>query len=121
MTPMQKVDVLRAACCVAGIDGQPNPAEQAVIQKLAGEVGVGKASLDAMIARGASDPDFHEEQFRVLKADPQDSLAALLEVAMADGTISAEETDVLRALSQNLGISNELFEELISQVSKMLR
>lgn len=120
MTPMQKVDVLRAACCVAGIDGQPNEAEKVVIQKLAAEVGVGQASLEAMIERGATDPDFHQEQFRVLKTDPQESLAALLEVAMADGTISNEETAVLKALSEKLNVPTEVFQQLIGKVKGML-
>jgi len=99
MTPMQKVDVLRAACCVAGIDGAPTPSELKVIDKLAADVGVGRASLEAMIARGATDPSFHEEQFRVLKASPQESIAALLEVAMADGELSENETAVLKSLA----------------------
>lgn len=117
MTPLQKVDVLRAACCVAGVDGQPNEAEMGVIQKLADEVGVGQASLEAMIARGSSDPDFHHQQFRVLKQDPQESLAALIEVAKADGTLSPEEIGVLKALSEKLELSSEIFEQLIGNVS----
>lgn len=121
MTPMQRVDVLRAACCVAGIDGQPNENEIKVINKLAAEVGVGRASLEAMIERGATDPNFHEEQFRVLNADPQATMAALLEVAMADGSVSDEETRVLRALSSRLSVTEEVFNELISNVSKMLK
>ena len=120
MTPMQKVDVLRAACCVAGIDGTPNPTERKVIDKLAADVGVGQASLEAMIQRGATDPNFHEEQFRVLKSDPQQSIAALLEVAMADGKITENETAVLRALAGKLSIPDETFEQLMGSVHKML-
>lgn len=121
MTPMQKVDILRAACCVAGIDGDISDAERTVIQKLASEVGVGKASMEAMISRGLSDKKFHEEQFRVLKSEPQQSMAALLEVAMADGGISDGETQVLKSLSQKLDISPEVFQQLIINVEKMLR
>lgn len=120
MTPMQKVDVLRAACCVAGIDGEPNESERAVINKLAAEVGVGRASLEAMIARGATDPKFCEEQFCVLKADPKQSMAALLEVAMADGVISEDETQVLKSLADQLAIAEEVFEGLIESVGQML-
>lgn len=120
MTPMQRVDVLRAACCVAGIDGQPNDAERAVIDKLAAEVGVGAASLNAMVERGATDPNFHEEQFRVLKADPQQTMAALLEVAMADGKISENESGVLKALSGKLNVPADVFDQLMSSVSKMM-
>lgn len=121
MTPMQKVDILRAACCVAGQDGEINAAERVVIDKLANEVGVGKASLEAMVARGVRDPNFHKEQFRVLKSDPQETMAALLEVAMADGEINPGEKQVLQALSEKLDVSPELFEQLMVNVSKMLK
>ena len=121
MTPMQKVDVLRAACCVAGIDGPPKDSERLVIDKLAAEVGVGQASLEAMIDRGATDPNFHEEQFRVLKSDPQKSMAALLEVAMADGNISDDEKTVLRALAGRLEVAPDVFEQLMSNIGKMLK
>lgn len=120
MTPMQKVDVLRAACCVAGIDGTPTDSERKVIDKLAADVGVGRASLEAMIDRGATDPNFHEEQFRVLRADPQQSIAALLEVAMADGKLTENETAVLHALAGKLGIPDGTFTKLIGNVNKML-
>lgn len=119
MTPMEKVDLLRAACCVAGVDGKLEEPEQAVVNRLAADVGVGQASLQAMIERGVRDPDFHKEQFRVLKADPQQSMAVLLEVALADGKISDGETDVLRALSQKLSVPGEVFEELIMNVKGM--
>lgn len=120
MTPMQKVDILRAACCVAGIDGQTTDAEKAVIDKLAKDAGVGRASVEAMIERGATDPNFHEEQFRVLKEDPHESMAALLEVAMADGQLSPAESEVLRSLSQKLSVPPEVFDQLVSSVSQML-
>ena len=120
MNPMQKVDVLRAACCVAGIDGQPNNAERVVIDKLAGEAGVGQASLNAMIDRGATDPEFHREQFCILKAQPQKTMAALLEVAMADGHLSENETNVLRALSEKLSVPTNVFEQLLSNINNML-
>jgi len=120
MTPMQRVDVLRAACCVAGIDGTPSESERKVIDRLAAGVGVGRASLEAMFERGATDPNFHEEQFRVLKSSPQESIAALLEVAMADGKLTENETAVLKALADKLGIGDDTFAKLISNVLEIL-
>ena len=119
MTPMQKVDVLRAACCVAGIEGNIKDSEFRIIDRLADEVGVGKASLDAMIDRGKRDPEFHREQFKVLKADPQESMAILLEVALADGAITDRETSVLRALSEHLEVPANVFEQLIANCKQM--
>lgn len=118
MTPMEKVDLLRAACCVAGIDGKVEEPEFAVIQRLASEVGVGQASMHAMIDRGIRDPEFHKVQFRILKADPEKSMAVLLEVALADGKITDAETGVLRALSEKLNVPSEVFETLITNLKK---
>ena len=119
MTPMEKVDLLRAACCVAGIDGQLGEHERAILDRLAGDVGVGLASLEAMIDRGKRDPEFHKEQFRVLKVDPQQSMATLLQVALADGQISTGETSVLKALSEKLDVPDEVFDQLIQKAQEM--
>lgn len=120
MTPMQKVDILRAACCVAGCDGEISEHELHLIQKMAAEVGVGNASLEAMLTRAVSDPDFHREQFRVLKSDPQDSLAELFEVALADGGLNRQEIEVLRALAGKLEVPATQFDELIGRVRDQL-
>lgn len=113
MTPMEKVDLLRAACCVAGIDGKVEEPERAVIERLASEVGVGQASMNAMIDRGVRDPDFYKMQFRILKADPEKSMSVLLEVALADGKITDAETHVLRGLSEKLNVPGEVFDKLM--------
>ena len=120
MTPTQKIDLLRAACCVAGVDGDASEAEMKVIDKLVRETGVGKASLQAMIDRSIKDHDFYKEQFRVLKANPGESITYLLQVAMADGKLTDGEIHILEKLSQNLDIPPEDFQKLISQVTKML-
>ena len=116
MLPIQRLDILRAACCVAGIDGDANEAQAAVLKRLAREVGVGKASLDAMIERAESDKTFHEEQFKVLEFEPKTTMAILLEVALADGQLSASEADVLRILAGRLKIDSGMFEQLLNEV-----
>jgi tellurite resistance protein len=116
MLPIQRLDILRAACCVAGIDGDANEAQAAVLNRLAREVGVGKASLGAMIERAETDKTFHEEQFKVLEFEPKTTMATLLEVALADGELSASEADVLRILAGRLKIDSGMFEQLLDQV-----
>lgn len=116
MLPIQRLDILRAACCVAGIDGDANEAQAAVLNRLAREVGVGKASLGAMIERAETDKTFHEEQFKVLEFEPKTTMATLLEVALADGELSSSEADVLRILAGRLKIDSAMFEQLLDQV-----
>ncbi len=113
MLPIQKLDILRAACCVAGIDGEANEAQTAVLERLAKEVGVGKASLSAMIERAETDQTFHEEQFKVLKFEPKVTMATLLEVALADGELSEPEINVLRILGGRVGMADQTFDELV--------
>lgn len=116
MLPIQRLDILRAACCVAGIDGSANDAEAAVLKRLAREVGVGKASLNAMIERAETDETFHEEQFKVLEFEPKTTMATLLEVALADGELSDSEADVLRILAGRLHIDAAMFDQLLVEV-----
>ena len=119
MSAMIKVEVLRAACCVAGANGDASVAESTILRKLAREAGVGQASLEAMIARGCSDQNFCNEQFRVLKADPKEAMAILLEVAMSDGVIDEQETSILRVLSTKLEVPEEIFDQLMVKASEL--
>lgn len=119
MTPTERVALLRAACCVAGIDQNISPPEQAVIQRLANDVGVGQASLNAMQERASTDPEFYREQFQVLKSEPQKSMAVLLEVALADGSISEEEVFVLSELSKRLTVPESVFAQLVEKARRL--
>ena len=120
MMPMQKVEILRAACCVAGIEDGVSENEKTLLDKFAQEVGVGKASLTAMIERATTDPEFHKQQFRILKENPQQCLATVIQVAMSDGSVSDSESQVLKSLSDNLGVPSEIFNQLLANVTKML-
>lgn len=119
MTPVEKVALLRAACCVAGIDKEISPPEEAVIRRLAADVGVGKASLQAMMDRATSDQEFYKEQFNAFKSDPQQTMAGLLEVAMADGQVNDQEVAVLGELASRLDVPPTVFQELVQRVREI--
>jgi len=88
MTPTQRIDLLRAACCVANAGDDVSESEMVVIQKLIKEVGVGRASVEAMMDRAKKDPDFCQDQFKILKSEPAEAMLFLLQVAMADGKVT---------------------------------
>jgi len=115
MSAMIKVEVLRAACCVAGADGEATDAERELLNRLAKETGVGQASMEAMISRACNDQNFCDEQFRVLKADPQEAMGILLNVAMADGSIDEGEAQILKVLSEKLAVPSEIFDALLQK------
>ena len=84
MSVMHKVEILRAACCIAGADGEASEGELRLLKQLADQIGVGQASLDAMVDRSVRDPSFCNEQFQLLKTKPDKTLKILLKVAMSD-------------------------------------
>ena len=119
MTPMEKVEILRACCCVAGADGECTPEEVRLLQKLADQVGVGQASLTAMTQRSETDPDFYQQQFKILKTDPQQTMAVLMQTALANGRLIPEEQRVLRGLADNLGVPEDVFQRLMQASTQM--
>ena len=110
MTPAQRVEILRACCCIAGADGEATGAEREHLVQLADNLGVGDASLNAMIDRAEKDPDFYQQQFRILKDDPLECMDTMLKVLTANGSIKDSELTVLKGLAGILGISDEDFQ-----------
>lgn len=120
MTPQQEVELLRAAICVACANGEANEVEQRLIDRLADNVGVGDASMQAMMDRAKRDPDFYQQQFQILKSDPKDSIVSLVNVAMADGDVDDQEIRVLRGLAGQLNIPDDTFDELMQRVENLI-
>lgn len=110
---MLDVELLRAACCVAALDGETTPGERAIIDKLAERAGVGAASLKAMLDMARSKPDFYTQQFRVVREQPEACVEMMLRVAAADGTISQEERVIIAFWAERLGLSRDRFAELL--------
>lgn len=112
MDPSTKVEVLRACCCIAGADQECSEREFQLLQRMAKEIGVGQASLQAMIDRAESDPAFHKQHFQILKAEPSQALAILFQVAAADGKLLPEEIAMLQSLANNLEVPQEIFDQV---------
>ena len=117
LSPIEEVEILRASCCVAGADGDCSESEFKVLRRLADNVGVGKASFDAMVERAVTDPNFYKQQFRILKSQPRLAMSTLLEVATADNQVDVEEARILRALAENLELPSEVFNELVQEAA----
>ncbi|MHC4876169.1 MAG: TerB family tellurite resistance protein [Planctomycetota bacterium] len=116
---MHEVELLRAACCVAGADGETSPDERQFLERVASRAGVGGASLDAMIECAEQDEEFYKAQFRVVAAEPQRTMDFLFKVAAKDGRLSRSEARMLKRLSQPLGVSATSFDKwLKSRIEK---
>lgn len=117
---LNKVEVLRAACCIAGLDGKIGDQEMAILQKLATEAGVGTASFKAMRDRAASDPNYYEQQFRFLRGDPDESMKIMLNVAVSDGELHPNERVVLQSFATKLGLSEERYHKLLAAAESIV-
>jgi tellurite resistance protein len=118
---MPEVEVLRAACCVAGIDGEVCQREHPLLARIAEAAGVGSASLDAMIDRASSDASFFEDQFDIFKTDPEETMKTLFRIAIADGVLARSERIVLQHFSKKLGMAEDRYESLLNAAEKHAR
>lgn len=118
---MKEVEVLRAACCLAGIDGEICQREHPLLARLARAAGVGQASMDAMVERALGDASFFQEQFNILKADAEETMKTLFRIAIADGVLARSERVVLQHFAGKLDMSEARYEELLTAAEKHAR
>lgn len=118
---MRQVEMLRAACCVAGVDGHASAAEQKILKRLAKEAGVGAASLSAMIELAETDKQYYAKQFRVLEADPKETMQLLFRMSLADGSLRKDEAQVLKRLSRRLEVPSAQFDTWLGQAIAFLK
>lgn len=117
---MSKTEVLRAACCVAGLDGKVDERERVMLERLANYAGAGKASLEAMIQKAESDPDFYEELFDALTEDAEWTIRVLLCLAAADEDVSLEQRVVMGIFAKRLGMDEARYDKLVEDVQKQV-
>jgi len=108
------VEVLRAACCIAGVDQQISEPEMKVLVEMADIVGVGRASLTAMINRARSDPEFYKEQFRMTQKEPDRAIVSLVRVGLADGRMGTRETQLITLFARKVGLAQSRIDQLLA-------
>lgn len=117
---MSEVEVLRAACCIAGLDKEIHDKELRLLRRIARQVGVGEVSLNAMIRRAREDQNFYQEQFQYLHADPQQAMTTLFGLAVADSQLTLEERVILRHFAERLKLSEAEFDKLLAAAETYL-
>jgi len=121
MKSFEKLEILRAAVCIVGVDGKIDDQELQLVEKLAKEIGVGRASREAMIDRAIDDPDFHKQMFRVLKTETDQTMLTMFHAAMVDGELEDSEIEVLKHFAAKLDLSDETFEKLVDKAQSMTK
>lgn len=116
--PMTHVEILRAACCIAGLDQEICEKERPLLDRLATAAGVGQVSFKAMMDRAKRDPAFFQEMFKIVKADPDAAFKVMLSVAIADGKLTTDERVVLHHFAQKLGLPEARSDQLLAAAEK---
>ncbi len=118
MKPMNDLEVLKAACCIAGLDEDVGFKERQVLQSLAERAGVDQAAFDAMMVMAVEDDDYFEGQLNLLQSNVDDAIKSLFRVAVTDGKLGSNERVILQHFSENLGMTDERFEEILTVATR---
>ncbi len=111
---MNDLEVLKAACCIAGLDEDVGFKERKVLQSLAERAGVDQAAFDAMMEMAVEDDDYFEGQLNLLQSNVDDAIKSLFRVAVTDGKLGSNERVILQHFSENLGMTDERFEQILT-------
>jgi hypothetical protein len=109
LTYGENSELFKAVLAVAGIDGKVTRAEQGLLGGLAERVGVGAASLNAMMAAAAREPDLKSKLFSRSMREPVRAMELLVAAARIDGEISEEERQLLLHVAETLKLPPEAF------------
>ena len=110
---IQRVEILKAACCIAGADGEISRLEEESLKKMAEEIGVGAASLNAMMDLAVTDESFRDNQLRMVHKDPAAVFETLYRMARLDPDVPTPERDLLIRFGRKLGLETDQMNEVI--------
>ncbi len=112
MGTMEDLDLLKAALAVAVADGEIRRSEKGVVEGLAERIGVGRASLAAMIEAAEQDDSIADNILMRSRERARTAFELLVAQARIDGEISYEERSVLVRIASSLGIIKDEFEAI---------
>jgi len=91
----EQVELLKALIALAAADGKISQSERGLLSGFAARVGIGSASLEAMIERALADPSVRDDLFHRAMSNPELALEMLVATARLDGNITNNERDLL--------------------------
>jgi len=104
---MDDLELLKATIAVAVADGELLRSERGVIEGLARRLGVGGASLEAMIEAVGEDADAPDNILFLSKDKARAALELVVAQARIDGEICHAERGVIARIAHALGIVDE--------------
>lgn len=112
--------ILKAACCVAGVDDEVHHLEAPILKKLAKRCDVTLKTLTGWLDQARSNTVFYNEQFAIVRAKPDEAVKIMFLVAMADGFITEDEKSVIRHLARKLGMDDLRFRKIHRAATKQM-
>lgn len=112
---LEQVETIKAAIVLAAADGKISSSERGLLEAFAKRIGIGKASLGAMIDRAITDQTVREEMFHRTMSDPRMTLELLVATARLDGDITTKEREVLIHARELLNIPMDDFAQIYQQ------
>ncbi len=113
MKDLERLELLKAAIALALADRNISKSEFGVVMGLAARVGVGQASLEAMLDRARRGDTSIADQ--IIMQSPESARTAfeiLVAQARLDGQISEPERDILARIAARLNITGEEFKSI---------
>ena len=115
---MDELEILKAACCVAGLDGEISEREKQALKVLVARAGVGQASFDAMMDVAIEDDDYFKKQLDLLMGDVDQTIKMLFQIAVADGQLGTNERIVLQYFADKLEMPPERFDQILAAAER---
>ena len=112
----ETLEILKAACCVAGIDGEICDREHPLLKRMARAAGVDTDWLNTTLERALNDPLYFERQFHLLKADPEQTIRTLIEIATVDTHFSLPERIIVQHFADKIGMDRERYEAILAEM-----
>lgn len=115
---MKDLEILKAACCVAGVDGRIDDGEREALAILAKQAGVGQASFNAMIEMAVENKDFFKENLALLKDDAERTIRVMGAVAVGEDGIRPQERELVESFAEKLGMEKSRCDALLAEVEQ---
>jgi tellurite resistance protein len=112
MDDRERLELLKAALEVAAADGAWRRAEMGVREGLAARVGVGRASLEAMIEAAGRGEALGIDLVLRSRENAEKALELLVAQARIDGEIVEPERALLVRIGRRLGIEGDAFQTI---------
>jgi len=112
MDDLEKLELVKAALAVAAADGEIRRSEMGVVMGLAARVGLGQASLDAMLASAERGDSLAYDIVMRSEKSARTALELLVAEARIDGEITEKERGLIAWIGTRLGIKGDAFQSV---------